>query len=215
MAWVGAIIALAAAAASQYNTQQTAKKQDNALAIDLTNQGRKQKEADSKVNAEVAKLQGSTADASRRKSLDDYTQTLMRGRKNTDAGLTQSIGSGAFQADQAAAVQGVDAYGAHNADLMSRIDAPVMQRQGEAFDYGHLGTDLELVKRQAAGQEFLDKLRYSRIQRNPWIDAAAAGASAYGSSRMGSGGSGAGGGAASPYSNYGGNTYSASNYGPG
>lgn len=168
-------LALAAAAAgtSYYNTQNTAKKQDNALATQLRGQGDKQRKADAKVNAEVERLKGSTAEESRRKGLDSYSQALRQGKHKLESGLTPNFGSDAFRADSAEAAQGVQRYGADTAGLLARMDAPSQQRQAEAFGYGNLATDLNLIGREAQGQNFLDELRLRAVRRNAGLDAAA------------------------------------------
>lgn len=168
---VALALAAAAAGTSYYNTQQTAKRQDNALATSLTNQAKKQREADAKVNAEVEKVKASTAEDERRQAFSQYMDTLARGKQKADAGLEGQIGGAAFQSDAAAAKDAVAQYGAKNADLMARIDAPGLQRQGEAFGYGHLGTDLDLIGREAKGQAFLDELRLRAVRRNAGLDA--------------------------------------------
>ncbi len=157
--------------ANVWNTRNTERKQDAALAQEIRDQARYQQQADAKVNEEVGRLQTSTADASRRKALDSYQQALIANKRKIDAGLTPAIGGQAFKADAASAAQGVDQYGQTNADLMSRTDAPDMQRQQEAFGYGNLATDLGLIDRQAKGQDFIDQLRLRSIRRNPWVDA--------------------------------------------
>jgi hypothetical protein len=192
MAWIAGLLTLAAAAASQYNTQQVAKRQDNQLAVSLVNQGNKQKQIDSKVNDQVTQLQASTADASRRSLLQNYMTTLQRGKAATNAGLAPNIGGSAFQSGSAKAAGDIQDYAANSADLMSQMDAPSRQRQTEAFGYGHLGTDVGLLAREAQGQSYLDDLRLRSIKRNPWIDAAAAGASGYAGAKAGGGSSGSG-----------------------
>lgn len=187
VSWVAAVVALAAAAANQYNTQQTAKRQDNQAAIGLIEQGRKQREADAKVNAEVQKLKGSNSSDERATALQNYMTTLARNKQNSNAGLTPQVGGAAFKTDAATAADGVQAGAANTAGLMARIDAPGMQRQGEGFDYGNLATDLSLISRQAKGEDFLNMLRIKAIRRNPWIDAGAAAANGYASSYRGGG----------------------------
>lgn len=168
-------LAAASAGAQYYNTTQTNKRTDNALAGQIRNQGEKQKQADAKVNEEVASLQKSRSEESRVKSLDSYMDTLRKGRGKLEAGLTPNIGSDAFRADSAAAAQGVEDFAGDRAGLMARIDAPTMQRQQEAFGYGNLGTDLNLISREASGQNFLDELRVKRAsQRNAGLDALSA-----------------------------------------
>jgi len=160
------------AGASYINTRNTEHKQDAALAQQIRDQGQYQQQADSKVNQEVATLSKSSSAASKQKALDDYTNTLLTNKKKTNAGLTQDIGSAAFKADQAAAAKGVDQYGAQQAGLMSRIDAPTMQRTQEGYGYGNLGTDLGLIGRDAQGTNFIDSLKLRQIRRNPWLDLA-------------------------------------------
>lgn len=168
-------LAAASAGTQYYNTQQTAKRTDRALATSIRNQGEKERQATGRVNEEVEKLKGSTADASRRKSLDSYMETLLRNRGKSDNGLIGQPGGEAFQQAAARASEGVQDYGTTTADLMSRIDAPTMQRQQEAFGYGNLATDLGLIGREAKGMAFLDDLRYRKAsQRNAGLDALSA-----------------------------------------
>ncbi len=178
------IVALAAAAAaagtSAYNTNQTAKKQDRALAGSIRNQDKKQQEIDARINKEVQELSQSNSADERAESLANYTDTVRKGSGDITAGLTPGIGSDAFKADAAKGAQGTLDYAGNIAGLMSRIDAPSMQRRGEAFGYGRLATDNNMIAREARGQAFLDELRLRSIQRNPWLDAAAATMSSYG-----------------------------------
>jgi hypothetical protein len=212
MAWVGALIAIAAAAASEYNSEQTAKRQDNQAAAGLIEQGRKQKQADSKVNDEVQKLAGSNATDERAAALQNYMTTLQRGKQTAQAGLnTPNIGGSAFQASSAQAANDVQFNAANTAGLMSRIDAPGMQRQGEGFDYGNLATDLSLISREAQGDDYLNQLRIKAIRRNPWIDVAAAGASGYAGAYSGKGSSASLPSSSSAASAGGGSTYGQSN----
>lgn len=168
--YVALALAAAAAGAQYYNTQSTARKQDNSLAMQIRNQGDKQRQADERVGEEVEKMQGSTAEASRREALDGYIAALRKGKGTLESGLTGGFGSDAFRSDSAQAANDVNYYGQRTAGLMSRIDAPAMQRQGEAFGYGRLATDLGLIGREARGQNFLDELRLRAIRRNPNID---------------------------------------------
>lgn len=168
-------LALAAAAAgtSYYNTEKTASRQDSAAADAIRNQSKIQKEGDSKVNDTVAKLAASNAASGKQQRLDDYLSVLRRNKDTTTAGLAPTIGSDTFKADAATAANDAQGFAAKTAGLMSRMDAPQIQRQGEAFDYGKLATDLGLVGRESQGQAFLDRLRQSRIRRNAKLDLAA------------------------------------------
>jgi len=96
-------------------------------------------------------------------------------------------GGDTFQADASSAAGDVLAYGNENADLMSRIDAPIDQRIGESTSFGNLGIDLDTVAREAQGRHFLDQLRANSIRRNPWIDAGSQVLSGLGGSMIGGG----------------------------
>lgn len=199
-------LALAAAAAgtSYYNTQQTAKRTDNALADQIRNQGKKQGEADAKVNDEVAKLKASRSEDERQKSLAGYLDTLRKGKGELEAGLTPNFGSAAFQQDAANDAAGVEQFASNRAGLLARMDAPLDQRRGEGYDYGNLATDLGLIGREAQGQNFLDELNVKRkSRRNAGLDALSSflGGAAGGVSSMG--GSGAAMGADAGQSLYG------------
>ncbi|WP_462052561.1 hypothetical protein ACSYS7_001792 [Stenotrophomonas maltophilia] len=180
-------IALAGTAAQQAETQRVERKQDQETAQGLLNQSRRQQEADRRVNDEIAQLETSTADAARNDRLGQYMQQLQRGRKQAVAGLEGPIGGATFQADAGAARAGADNAAATTAGLMSRIDAPQLQRQQEAFGYGKLATDLDMEARASRGQQFIDQLRLRQIRRRPEVDLLAGLATAAGGSMAGGG----------------------------
>lgn len=198
MSWVAVGVGLALAAVggavTYENTKSTNRRTDNALADQITNQSIKQREADRKVSDQVKELEGSTSADERTKRLDDYMQTLRASRGNLESGLTPAIGSETFRADAANDAGDVMKYAGDTANLMSRIDAAGLQRQGEAFGYGNLATDLNLIGREAQGQNWLDELRVKRAaQRNAGKDALAAFLGGAGSAVGSAGASSAGG----------------------
>lgn len=187
---IGLGLAAAAAGANQYNTNRTAKRQDEQAAQGIRQQGVRQQAADAKVNDAVSELEGSTAEAARAQRLDEYMAGLRRNRGNMQSGLAPTIGSQAFRDDSARAAQDVEGYGERAAGLLARIDAPAMQRQGEAFGMGNLATDLGLIGRESSGDQFINDLRLRAIRRNPWIDAASSVAGAAGGAMIGGAGAG-------------------------
>lgn len=169
---IGLALAAAAAGGSYYNTQQTAKRQDQAAADSIRNQSLLQRKADTQVDSAVQKLQGSTSADANAQRLDDYMNVLRRNKATTDNGLAPTIGSQTFQTDAATRATGANDFAAKTAGLMARMDAPQMQRQQEGFDYGNLATNIGLVGRESQGQNFLDQLRLNAIRRNAKIDLA-------------------------------------------
>lgn len=207
---VGLALSVGGAAVSYNNTKKTQRRTDNALFEQIRNQGLKQREADAKVNNQIQELEGSTSKDEKAGRLDDYMQTLRANRGRVEAGLTPTIGSDVFRADAANDAADVMAHAGQSANLLSRIDAAGLQRQGEAFGYGNLATDLSLIGREAQGQNWLDELRVKRAaRRNAGQDALAAILSGAGSavgsySGGGSMPSGATGSTAFGYNSYGG-----------
>lgn len=197
--WVPAVIAAVGAGASYYNTQKTAKKQDSALAGKLRNQRKTQDEIDSKVTDLVRKTGESDPNAARSSAEAGFLDMLKKGRGQTNSGLTNVAGaSDAYQNDTTNAASGLADFGKGLAGLMSRIDAPGIQRRQEGVLAQRFGNETDMLRRQAGGDAFLDDLRLSGIRRNPWIDAAAQAMQSYGSSggNLGISGSGAASGAA-------------------
>ena len=167
-----------------HNTRQTARRQDQQAAESIRGQGRLQRQADAKVNEQVAQLEASRSADERAQRLDQYYDILRSKRGNLESGLAPGIGSEAFRGDSAAAAQGVQDQAQATAGLMARMDAPQIQRQGEATGFGHLATDIGLVGRQSAGQRFIDDLRLRSIRRNPWLDAVGQGLASYGAGSL-------------------------------
>ncbi|HEL3212207.1 TPA: hypothetical protein ACGCGV_000196 [Stenotrophomonas maltophilia] len=181
-------IALAGTAAQQAETQRVERKQDEATAQGLLNQSRRQQDADRRVNDEIAQLETSTAADDRAQRLGQYMQQLQRGRKQAVAGLEGPVGGATFQADAGSARAGADNAAATTAGLMSRIDAPQLQRQQEAFGYGRLATDLGMEARASRGQQFIDQLRLRQIRRRPEVGLLAGLATSVGGAMAGGGG---------------------------
>src|SRR5690606_36633225 len=124
-----------------YNTRRTEAKQDRALADSIRNQGRKQAQADARVNEELAKLESSRSDDERRQREGQYLDTLRSRRGVQQSGLSSVVGSSTFQQDLGDARADNAAFAADTAGLEARIDASSMQRQGEGFGFGRLATD--------------------------------------------------------------------------
>ena len=171
MTWIALGITLLGAAASAYNTQQTAKKQDRALAAQITQQGKKQQQASAKIaEALAAQAQSDPADE-QAQQMESYLTTLRQGQQN--AGLNTGPGgfSEAYRQGTAEAGQQLGEYGSTRAGLLSSIDAPRLQRQNEGILFDTLGNELRMIGREASGQNYLDQLRYNSIRRDPWLDA--------------------------------------------
>lgn len=182
----------ASAAASAYNTNRTAKKQDGQAAAGIRQSASRQRQAEAKVNDSVKELETSRSGDEASERMGSYMDALRRGKGATEAGMNQNIGSEAFRAGSADAAGQVNADAGRVAGLMSRMDAPGIQRQGEAFGYGNLATEVGLIGKESQSDEWINRLRMNSIKRNPWIDAAASGMNMAAQAGAGSGGGGGG-----------------------
>jgi hypothetical protein len=183
-------IMAAGALAQQSENDRVIRKQDQETAQGLLNQSRRQQDADRRVNDEIAQLETSTAADDRAQLLGQYMQQLQRGQRQALSGLNSPVGGATFQADASAARTGADNAAATTAGLMSRIDAPQLQRQGEAFGYGKLATDIDMAARESRGQQLIDQLRLRGIRRRPEVDLLAGLATSAGGAMAGGGGGG-------------------------
>lgn len=188
--WIPALIAAVGAGASAYNTRQTAKEQDSALARQLRGQAERQRGADAKVSEIIAKQAASTPDDERLTASSNYLQALKQAKGKATGGLAQISGaSDAFKQATVGAEQGIGDYGQRIASLLSSIDAPYMQRMNEGLTINRDAGELGLLERFDQGANWLDDLRLRGIRRNPWIDAAGSALQGYGGA-MASGGGG-------------------------
>lgn len=193
-AWVAAgIAALVSAGAGYENNRQVAKKQDNTLAAQLRRQGELQQQANQKTSQLIQKTAGSDDASAKSGLLQSYLQEMQQKSAGTNAGLKQ-VGnvSSAFTKAANDAALGVSQYGNTRANLVSAIDAPGLQRQGEAADLMQYGTDVGGIKQQSAADEFLANIRLRGIKANPWLTALQSAAGSYAKSRGGSTGSSSG-----------------------
>lgn len=183
-------ITLAGTALKANEDNRVLKKQEETALQQTIARGTKQAQADARADQEVQALEKSTSNDERVQRLDSYMQALQRASKSATAGL-DGLGGEAYQKDAAQAAANVLAGGQNLAGLQARIDAPALQRQNEAFGYGRLGTDLDAIKRQVAGDEFVNQLRLRAIRRRPEVDLLSGIATGVGGAMAG-GGSGSG-----------------------
>lgn len=183
--FVPLLLSLGAAAVNANETARVQRKEEDTLNQQLIQRGAKQRTADERVDQEVQSLEGSRSDDERVQRLGEYMATLQRGKGMAQAGLTPQIGSSAFQSDAAQAAANVMAGAGQRAGIMARIDAPQLQRQGEAFGYGRAATDLDLIRRESQGDEFVNQLRLRGVRRRPEMDLLAGALSGAGSSMAG------------------------------
>lgn len=192
MTWVATAIAIIGAGVSYHNGEQTKKRQDNELGRQIQQRSERQQDADKEVMDTVADRAGNNGDAARSSMLDQYINQVRAAQGSATSGLQQVGGvSSAYRQAANDAALGISDYAGDTASLMSRIDAPVRQRQGEAQQNAQLSTALGLIGNRSASDDFLSQLRLQGIRRNAGLDAFSQVASAYAGAAGGGGGGGA------------------------
>lgn len=147
--------------------RRTLRRQQAATERGLRDQQARQQEADARVMQELASLSRSTPDDERAAANEAFMLALQRARAN--AGVPGVPGaSRRYTMDARLADQTGFGYGRQLADLMSRIDAPLLQRRGERESFARAGSDLRGIARDSDMDDWLMRFRLRNRQPNPW-----------------------------------------------
>lgn len=184
------VLAAAGYAANETNQQQIREKEDKTLTAQLLRNAARDKDAQAEVNKTITAQATSTPDDERSTLLQGLNQALTANRAASTAGVQGTAGaSNQYAKDAAAAALGIADTGQRQANLASRLDAPILQRQNEAQNMRKLKTATDLIGDDARTDDYLTKLKLRGITGSPFlrmIGAIAGGAS----QTVGSGGGG-------------------------
>ncbi len=167
--WIPAAIAALGAGVGAYTTHKAASEQDDLAAQGIRDQSRSQRQANESINSELGSLEASNPDAERQKALDEYLSTLRANRAQAGGGTPLSGASDEYRTDASTTSAGIQNYGEKYADILSRIFAPQRQREQEGYSVARTGSDVTGIARDASGNDFVNRLRISAAQPNPWI----------------------------------------------
>jgi len=193
--YVPLILAAVAGTASYVNSQNVAHQQDQTLAANIRAQQAKQQQADARTAQLLTQEQQSTDTQDKQKSQAAFSKELaMKAPQATSALAAPIAASPAYAKQQSDAALGVTNYGNQQADWLSSIAAPQMQRQRDIVqNIDPYKNDIALIARANAGDNFLSNLKLNNIRGNPWLSlvSGVAGGAA-GSMARGAGSSGSG-----------------------
>lgn len=203
------IIAAVGTAAQHYNTRRQQKKQDSILSAGVTRQKGRQREADAAVQGELARLEDTSGEEQRQSAERQFLQRLRETRGQGE----EAIPGVANASDRYTQHATQEREGSRNqaeriAELMSRIDAPALQRQKEGDRRLGLGSELDTLGNFSRGDEFVTRARARSVRKNPWVDLAGKAMQMYGSWAAGGAGGGGYSSAAAEASNRGMQGYS-------
>jgi len=153
-----------------YNQQRALREQDRAAAAGILRQQELQRQANARLQQQLADLEQSSPQDERAVSQAQFLEQLRRTRAAREATLMPLAGaSERFAQDLTAGMAENEARAQRIAELMASVDAPVMQRRAESEQFGRLATDIGQIGRASRGEDFLTRLRMSAIRPNPWI----------------------------------------------
>jgi hypothetical protein len=191
MSFVSIGIALGSAGLGLYAQNQAASRQDSQAAAGIRQQGLLQQQETQKSNQLIQNVADSNDTGAKQTLLGQFTQELQAKKANSTQNLNQ-VGavSSAYTKGANAAASGIADYGNTTAGLLSSIDAPGLQRQGEAADLSRFGSQLGQVQQQSAADQFLNQMKLNSIKPNPWLTGISQAGQAYAlaSARGGGGG---------------------------
>jgi len=170
---IGLILAATGAATNTANQYAASRKQDKLAAQGIRQQGDIQRQASSRTRQHLEEFAGSTPQAEQAKSLEGFMDALRQSRSSAEGDLP-AVGAAnpRFAEDVSAGRQQVGQESGERAARMSRIDAPMYQRQREGSQFLRTSADVGELGRQSSAQDFLTRLRVSAAQPNPWVGAA-------------------------------------------
>ena len=180
MSWWAVGAAVASAVVSQYNAAQTEKKRGRAVAESIATQRKYQDEANARMSKQLAELETSTPDDEKAALQGDIRKQLRQKQAMALAGLQGGgVGSDDAEAYAQQAMPVATGYGDFINEQVSGMDAPLYQRQGEAFERADVGALNDFMRRNSAQEDNLLRLRMAGIRDNPWLSMLSQGLSAY------------------------------------
>jgi hypothetical protein len=169
MAWPLIAAAIASSLIQGYNQYRTAQKQDQAAAAGLARQRGFQEQANARMAQQLDELEKSTPE-DERQTLEGQIRSQLRAKQaQALAGLRSDVGSDDADVYAAAAAPVAVDYGDFINDVVSRRDAPVIQRRGETYDRADVESYLNFMRRNSAQERNLTNLQIAGIRPNPWL----------------------------------------------
>ena len=184
-------MALASTAATVYGQKKTADKQDAIAAQGIREQQKKRREIDARISKTVSDLKTSDSADERSGFSDMFNKSITANRAKALSGLG-SEGNVSDDFTDLANQRGNESVGDSRtlAGLASRIDAPIRQRQNERLSMNLLGQDTGILGRDAQQAGFMNRMKFSNVRSNPWLQILAAGLSGAGQGMAAGGGGG-------------------------
>lgn len=167
----GLILSAVGGGATAINSARTLKKADRTTAAGIIKNAANQREADARVNQQISDIGANTGEAERGASLEDFQSALRAGQGDTEGALSPVVGANPRFAERVAEGKaGLQTEGGEQAQRLSIIDGILRQRINEGQDINRTAGDLNRIKADISGEEFLTRLRAASHTNNPIVD---------------------------------------------
>lgn len=163
-------LAAAASAAQAVNQRNMLKKQDAQAAEGIRGQAANQREASARINRTISDIGKSDSGKAKKTAGKQYLDQVQRSLAQANAGLTARGLSSEFDERAGGAAASNVGFGNETADLLARMDAPVLQRQAEGNAVGDTGMDLSRIGGNVQGDQFVNNMKIQGIRKNPYVD---------------------------------------------
>lgn len=179
---LGLLLTAAGTGTSAANKLISAGRQDKATALGIQKQGDIQREANLKINEQIADIAQSTPEAERASALEGFINTL-RSTAGTTGGAADplALGGQRFAERVASGEKVTRKRGLETAGILSRIDAPLRQRTREQGRVGGTALALDELGQRSSAESFISQLHAASKRPNPIIEALAQAAKGAGS----------------------------------
>ena len=172
-ATIGLILSAAGTGVGVVNQQGALRKQDKVAAQGIRKQQDLQREANARARGQVDEFSQSSPAGEQRQTLEAYMNALRATQPSAEGGM-ESMGAVNPRFAEQVSGQQADMAARSGADArnMSVIDAASLQRLREGQGINRAASDLGAIGRTSEAEDFLNRLRVSSVQPNPWIGAA-------------------------------------------
>lgn len=187
--WIPLVLAAAGATATTVNNRNIAKERERIANQGIAAQASKQREAEARINEEVGAQARSSPEQEQREALDEFTSVLSAAKSKSAGDTAVPMGSDRYQTDEAASKAAIQNYGAEQAELQSRIMAPLRQRENENKSRRRTESDVLGIARNADAESFLNQLLQGSVTGNTGLELGGAIATGASQAMAGSAGS--------------------------
>lgn len=168
--WVPLVLAAAGATAQTVNNRNIAKERERIANQGIAAQASKQREAEARINEELGAQARSSPEAEQRESLNEFTSALASAKSKSSGETSVPMGSDRYQTDETASKAAIQNYGEQQADIQSRIMAPLRQRENEDISRRRTGGDVAGIARNADAEAFLNQLLQGSVTGNTGLE---------------------------------------------